>query len=200
MQSSFIRCAAAVGLLLFTGAALAHPGHGTHTLAAGLLHPFGLDHLLALLAVGLWSVLALPARKAWQGPALFVLALLAAGVLGWMGFMLPWQGQALALSVLLFGALLLLSTLRRVPLGWGLGLVALAGVVHGLAHGFQVPGSGAGVYALGLVLSTALLHGLGVLLGLGIRRWLAARQGLVFAGLGAALGLAGLALFGQLAA
>ena len=189
--------ALAAGLMLTSAAAMAHPGHGAHTLAAGLLHPLGWDHLLAVLAVGLWSVLALPAQRVWQGPVLFLLAMLGAVLLGWSGFMLPYLSHALALSVLLFGPLLWLSTQNKAPLALGLGLVALAGALHGLSHGFAVPGAGAAVYALGLVLSTAALHGAGALLGWAIRHRAAAQRRLTLGGVGAALGLAGLFLFGQ---
>ena len=75
MQAKIIRTAVLLGGLLAAGAAAAHPGHGGHTLTDGLAHAFALDHLLAVLAVGLWAVLALPVGRAWQGPTLFLLAL-----------------------------------------------------------------------------------------------------------------------------
>jgi len=203
MRATLIRTMVLGCGLLGAGAALAHPGHGGHGFAAGLMHPLGLDHLLAVLAVGLWSVLALPAGKAWQGPALFMAALLATALLGLMGFMLPFMELALTASVLLFGVLLLLAaTGRRLPTAAGLGLVALAAAWHGLAHGFAAPGAGLGVYALGLLLATALLHGAGMALGLALQRRLSARHRRVaVSGLGAALLAGGTALLlGQLAA
>ena len=65
------RLAAAALLMGLAGAAQAHTGHGTHSLMEGLAHPFGLDHLLAMLAVGVWSVSALPQGKAWWGQPCF---------------------------------------------------------------------------------------------------------------------------------
>ena len=79
------RLAAAALLMGLAGAAQAHTGHGTHSLMEGLAHPFGLDHLLAMLAVGVWSVSALPQGKAWWGPATFLLALVASAALGAAG-------------------------------------------------------------------------------------------------------------------
>jgi len=192
MQTQLVRSLLLLGGLLAAGAAVAHPGHGAHdghTLAAGLAHPLAADHLLAVLAVGLWSVLALPKGKAWQGPALFLLALPLAAWAGLTGFMLPFMGWALALSVLLFGVLLLLAAARqRVPAALGLGLVLLAGLLHGLSHGFAAPGAGLAVYGLGIMVATAAMHGAGMLVGLGVQRWLTERSRRVaVTGLGGAL-------------
>ena len=71
-----------LSMLLAAGVAQAHPGHGAHGLTEGLAHPLGLDHLLAMVAVGMWSAAALPARRALMGPAVFVLALLAGAAAG----------------------------------------------------------------------------------------------------------------------
>lgn len=200
MQSQNIRRLSAAALLAsLAGVAQAHTGHGTHSLMEGLSHPFGLDHLLAMVAVGVWSVSALPKAKAWQGPAAFLLALLLGAVQGAAGVSLPFLEQGVALSVVLFGALLLLAR-QRVPAAAGLGLVAAAAALHGLAHGGEAPATGFGGYALGFVLTTAALHTSGVIAGLGIRRWLAQRSGLALGSLGTVLGAAGLYLFGQLAA
>ncbi|BAO84329.1 MAG: HupE/UreJ family protein [Betaproteobacteria bacterium] len=203
MQAKIIRTAVLLGGLLAAGAAAAHPGHGGHTLTDGLAHAFALDHLLAVLAVGLWAVLALPVGRAWQGPTLFLLALPLAALLGLTGFMLPFMQWALALSVLLFGVLLLLAATRqRLPLGVGLTLVLLAGLLHGLSHGFAAPGAGLAAYALGIVAATAALHGAGMLLGLGVQRWLSERsRQIAVTGLGGAmLAGGGLLLAGHLAA
>lgn len=200
MQSQNIRRLSAAALLAsLAGAAQAHTGHGTHSFMEGLSHPFGLDHLLAMVAVGVWSVSALPKAKAWQGPAAFLLALLLGAALGAAGVSLPFLEQGVALSVVLFGALLLMAR-QRVPAAAGLGLVAAAAALHGLAHGGEAPASGFAGYALGFLLTTAALHTSGVLAGLGIRRWLAQRSGLALGGLGTVLGASGLYLFGQLAA
>jgi urease accessory protein len=162
----------------------------------GLAHPFGPDHLLAMLAVGVWSVSALPARQAWQGPATFLLALVASAALGASGVTLPYLEHAIALSVVLFGAMLVVAA-KPLPTARGLALVAMAASLHGLAHGAEAPETGFAGYAAGFLLTTAALHLGGVGLGLAIRRGLAARSTAVLGGLGTLLGLAGLYLFSQ---
>jgi len=200
MQSKNIRRVAAVALMAgVASTAQAHTGHGTHSLMEGLVHPFGLDHLLAMVAVGVWSVSALPQGKAWQGPATFLLALVASAVLGAAGLTVPFLEHGVSLSVVLFGAMLLLAR-QPMPTGMGLSLVAAAASLHGLAHGAETPASGFAGYAVGFLLTTASLHIAGVFAGLGIRRALAERSHWALGGLGAVLGATGLVLFGQLAA
>ena len=200
MQSKTIRRATAAALLAgLAGAAQAHTGHGTHSLMEGLVHPFGLDHLLAMVAVGVWSVSALPQGKAWQGPATFLLALVISAALGAAGVTVPYLEHAISLSVVLFGLMLIVAQ-RAMPVALGLGLIAAASSLHGLAHGAETPETGFAGYAAGFMLTTAVLHISGVGVGLAIQRWLAERRGAVLGGLGAAVGAAGLYLFGQLAA
>lgn len=186
---------AALATAAFT--AQAHTGHGTHSLMEGLVHPFGLDHLLAMVAVGVWSVSALPAGKAWQGPAVFLLALIASATLGMLGVTLPYLEHGVSLSVVLFGLMLIAAT-RPVPPVIGLCLIALASSLHGLAHGSETPESGFAGYALGFLVTTAALHIGGVGIGLSIQRLMTERRGMALGGLGAALGGAGLYLFAQL--
>ena len=184
-------------LLSASLAAQAHTGHGTNSLMEGLVHPFGPDHLLAMVAVGIWSVSALPPGKAWQGPATFLLALAISAALGVLGVTVPYLEHGVSLSVVLFGAMLVLAR-RPMPPAIGLGLIAAAASLHGLAHGSETPASGFAGYAVGFLLTTAVLHVGGVGIGLAIQRWLAGRSGIVLGGLGAALGAAGVYLFGQL--
>lgn len=162
------RWCATAALLLAAGAAQAHPGHGEAGFVQALAHPFlGLDHLLAMVATGVWSVAALPAGRRLAGPAVFV-ALLTAGVLlAWAGITLPGIEAGVALSVTLFGAMLLAG--RRLAVLPGLMLVALAALLHGSAHGSELAG-GAGMLAtgLGIALGSALLHGAGLALGRGL--------------------------------
>ena len=182
------------------GAAQAHPGHDTTSLVDGLVHPFtGFDHLLAMVAVGVWSVSALPQGKAWQGPATFLLALVISAALGAAGVTVPYLEHSISLSVVLFGLMLVVAQ-RAMPVALGLGLIAAASSLHGLAHGAETPETGFAGYAAGFMLTTAVLHISGVGVGLAIQRWLAERRGAVLGGLGAAVGAAGLYLFGQLAA
>lgn len=162
------RWCATAALLLAAGAAQAHPGHGEAGFVQALAHPFlGLDHLLAMVATGVWSVTALPPGRRLAGPAVFV-ALLTAGVLlAWAGITLPGIEAGVALSVTLFGAMLLAG--RRLAVLPGLMLVALAALLHGSAHGSELAG-GAGMLAtgLGIALGSALLHGAGLALGRGL--------------------------------
>ena len=191
------RLAVSATSLCLATAAQAHTGHGTSSFMSGLVHPFGLDHLLAMVAVGLWSVSALPRGKAWWGPATFMMALLASAALGVAGVTVPYLEHAIALSVVGFGAMLMLAR-SGLPLGLGLGLVAAAASLHGLAHGSETPDTGFAGYAVGFLLTTAVLHAGGVGLGLAIRRWMTERGPLALTGLGVALGVTGLALVTQL--
>lgn len=184
-------------LALVAGLAQAHTGHGTTGVFEGLVHPFGLDHLLAMVAVGMWSVSALPARKAWWGPATFLLTLVLGAALGAMGLTMPWLEQLVSLSVVLFGVMLVASR-QKMPLALGLGLVALASSMHGLAHGAETPDTGFAGYAAGFLLTTATLHLGGVAAGLGVRRYLARTENWVITATGTLLGGAGLYLFSQL--
>lgn len=184
-------------LALAAGLAQAHTGHGTSGFVEGLVHPFGLDHLLAMVAVGMWSVSALPANKAWWGPAAFMLSLIASAALGATGFSVPFLEPMIALSVVLFGVLLV-STRQKMPIALGLGMVALAASLHGLAHGAETPQTGFATYAVGFLVTTGALHFGGVLTGLAMRRFFARTATWVISVLGTLFGAAGLYLFSQL--
>lgn len=167
------RHAGAATLALLAGSASAHTGHGTLDLLAGLEHPFGLDHLLAMVAVGLWSARALPVGQRGLGPLVFLAAMSLGAVAAMAGMAVPGMEAALAASVLLMGAMLAFA--RRLPAAPGLGLVATAAVLHGLAHGSELPaGAGFAPYAVGFLLTTAALHLAGLALGL---RFAQARDG-----------------------
>jgi urease accessory protein len=186
-----------VGVLaLATGMAQAHNGHDTSGVVAGLVHPLGLDHLLVMLAVGIWSVSALPAGKAWWGPAVFMMTLLLSAVLGATGLSVPFLEPLISLTVVLLGVMLMLSR-QGTPVAFGLGLVTLVASLHGLAHGAETPGSGFAGYALGFLLSTATLHVAGLVAGRGIKHQLARTTTLVVTGLGTLCGAAGLYLVGS---
>lgn len=197
LSNPFVRSAALVVLLLAAGAAQAHTGHGTSGVSEGLTHPLGFDHLLAMVAVGLWSVSSLPAHKAWWGPATFMLALAFSAALGNMGVSLPQLEQMTSLSVVMLGAMLVLSRFK-LPTTLGLGLVALVASLHGLAHGIEAPASGFAGYAVGFLASTAALHFGGVTAGLSLQRYLAQKTTWALAGLGSLFGGSGLYLFSQL--
>jgi urease accessory protein len=149
----------AAALSLVAAPAFAHTGVGaTSGFAAGFAHPlFGLDHLLAMVAVGAWAAL-LGGRAVWLVPAAFVAAMVAGGTLAVSGVALPMVETAIALSVVVLGALVAVNA--RVVLGVGMAIAAAFAVFHGHAHGSELPASlGA---AVGFVLATALLHAAGI--------------------------------------
>ena len=196
-STRWYRVAAALLLCLLAGASQAHTGHGTSGLWEGLAHPVGLDHLLAMVAVGLWSVSALPASKAWWGPAAFMASLVFGAILGVMGVTLPFLESAIALSVVLFGIMLALVQ-QKMPTALGLGVMALAAFFHGIAHGAESPEAGFASYAAGFLLTTAVFHFGCVLAGLGICRFVPGKAAVVLAGLGALCSGAGMYLFSQI--
>src|SRR3989339_1613986 len=196
LTQNTVRGLGLMALGLFAGLAQAHTGHGTSGISEGMAHPFGADHLLAMVAVGIWSVSALPANKAWWGPATFMLSLVASAALGAAGFGVPFLEQMISLSVVLFGAMLVLSR-QKMPVALGLGLVAMAASLHGLAHGAETPATGFAAYAVGFLATTAALHFGGVSIGQGIRTYLAEKSAWVMAGLGTLFGSAGMYLLGQ---
>lgn len=164
-----IAAAAAVAALLLPSIALAHPGHlGPHTLLSGLEHPVtGLDHILAMVAVGLWASQR-GGRALWFWPSVFVTVMLAGGFLGMEGIALPFVEPGIAASILVLGLLVASSAMLSV---WaGAVIVATFALFHGNAHGLEAPETGASfLYALGFAASTAALHGAGLALGLAAR-------------------------------
>ncbi len=198
MKQVHLRGIAAIALAGFAGAAAAHTGHGTESFFEGIVHPFGLDHLLAMVAVGLWSVFALPDGRAWMGPATFMAALVSSAALGISGFTLPLLEVVIAGSVLIFGAMIVLAT-RRTPGGSGLWLVALAAGFHGLAHGAEAPAAaGFAGYAAGFLITTAALHFGGICVGLSVRRLFANRSSQIVGAIGLACSGAGVVLISHL--
>lgn len=195
-RSTATRALALLALGTLGSAAQAHTGHGTVGFVMGAAHPLGLDHLLAMLAVGLWSTKAWPQGEVWKGPAAFMSAMLVSGLLGASGLALPMLEHLIALSVVLFGAMLVLGH-RALPAGLALGVIALSGTLHGWAHGAEAPQAGFATYAVGFLATTALLHASGVVAGLALRKALTERKDWVTPCLGALLGAAGVALLGQ---
>jgi urease accessory protein len=126
-----------------------------------------------------------------------MVALALSAVLGASGVTIPFLEHAIALSVSLFGLMLIVAA-KPMPKAFGLGLIAVAASLHGLAHGAETPETGFAGYAAGFLFTTAVLHLGGVGIGLSIRRWLAERSVPVLTTLGSGLGLAGVYLFSQL--
>ncbi|GGJ27505.1 hypothetical protein GCM10008938_12040 [Deinococcus roseus] len=152
----------------------------------GFSHPLtGLDHLLAMVAVGIWAT-QLKGKAVWAVPATFVLLMLLGGVLGMLGMALPFVETGILASVLLLGLLILLQA--RFSLMSSMALVGLFAVFHGHAHGAEMPATATGLqYALGFVLATAGLHLSGLAVSLLLKRLLPA-QTLRYTGLGVLLG------------
>ncbi|MEE4297869.1 MAG: HupE/UreJ family protein [Pseudomonadales bacterium] len=179
-------------LLLWPSQAVAHADHGTtvgvfDSLVAGLLHPIlGPDHLLAMVAVGLWGAfLGRPAI--WVLPVVFPMVMAVGGALGIAGLPLPFVEAGIALSALALG--LAVACAARPPLPVAAVLVGAFAIFHGHAHGTELPEAASPLaYALGFVAATGLLHGAGIVMGL-LVRWPAGRTA-VRAG-GGLIGLAG---------
>jgi urease accessory protein len=166
------RTIALAALCLFAGTASAHTGvHAGSGLAGGLAHPFmGLDHLLAMLAVGAWAAQQ-GGRALWAVPSAFVGAMLLGGAYAYAGGVLPQVETVIALSVLALG--LLISTRRRWSLPAGMAIAATFAVFHGHAHAAEMPQFAAPLlYAAGFAAATAVLHGAGIVGGLVGRQWL----------------------------
>ena len=183
--------ATVAALVLGPAAALAHPGHGADqgAFASGLLHPLtGLDHLLAMVAVGLWAALS-GGRALWALPAAFVVAMLAGFGLGAGGLPLPAVEPVILASVIVVGALV--AAAARAPVPLAVALVALFGLAHGHAHGTEGPAAGLVAYAAGFALVTAGLHAAGLGIGLALET---ARREVVVRALGGAAALGGVAL------
>jgi urease accessory protein len=165
-----------IPFLLFPTAALAHPGHlgGHSAFAEGWMHPIGgIDHVLAMVAVGLWAATATDRRAIWALPLSFMSAMVLGGALGAAGVHLPAVEPMILASSVLLGLAVALA-LRPSP-RLALPVVALFGVMHGHAHGAEGPASGLAAYAAGFVLATGALHLAGIGLGrLGLTRLLGA--------------------------
>lgn len=174
--------------------ASAHPGHdGDHgfgwDFSGGFAHPFGgWDHLLAMIAVGLWAA-QLGGRARWLVPAAFVGVMTLGAILGHGGLAIAGTEQAVAASVLALG--LLAATAARLPVAAGMGIVGVFALFHGLAHGAEMPATAAGFeYGLGFVAATVLLHAAGVSLGF----FAARKSSAIPQAAGAAIALAGAAM------
>lgn len=191
------KAAALLALMLCSFSVNAHTGHSTSSLFEGLVHPFGLDHMLAMLAVGVWSAACLPSNKAWWGPLAFMVALVAGAMLGAGGMTLPYLEHMVSLSVVVCGGMLLLARSQH-PSSIGLMLVVVAGSMHGLAHGSEAPASGFTGYALGFLFTTAVLHFGGVLASVGLRKYMTDKAVRITQLLGGVFGGTGIYLFSQL--
>jgi urease accessory protein len=165
MIRSILRLSA-VALTLLPIAASAHVGVGdTHGFVHGFSHPLrGIDHVLAMVAVGLFAA-HLGGRALWLVPMTFVSVMGLAGVAGMAGVKLPFVEIGIGLSVVVLG--LVVAFQLNVPTLVAMALVGFFAIFHGHAHGTEMPESASGfAYGVGFLCATALLHAIGVGLGL----------------------------------
>ena len=164
------RALLAASLVLVPTLAFAHAGPAghTHDLVSGFAHPIGgLDHLLAMVAVGLFAA-QLGGRALWLVPASFVATMAAAGFAGMAGVHVPLAEAGIVLSIVVLGAVVALRL--AMPVAAAMALVAFFAIFHGYAHGLETPETASGLlYGLGFLAATALLHGLGIAIGLALR-------------------------------
>jgi urease accessory protein len=169
-------------VLLCPLVAQAHPGTSGHAhgFNEGLFHPItGLDHICAMVAVGLWAAQR-GGRAIWLVPLTFVSAMALGGLLGTAGAQVPFVKQGIVASVLVLGVLI--AAALRLPVAVSAAIVGLFAVFHGFAHGAEMPINASGsAYGIGFVLATATLHLFGLGIGLMMQRYGEIR-GIRFAG------------------
>ncbi|WP_051978836.1 HupE/UreJ family protein [Edaphobacter aggregans] len=159
-----------VFMLLNADSAFAHPLKGEAVgFLTGFRHPVsGLDHVLAMVAVGLWGA-QLGAPAVWVLPVAFPMVMAFGGMLGLMGIPLPGTEYGIALSAILLGAAIMFEV--RPPLAPAAMLVGFFAIFHGHAHGTELPpGQSALLYSMGFVVATGCLHALGIGIG-AVHRW-----------------------------
>jgi urease accessory protein len=179
----------AFALAFAARAAFAHEQTGAAAgFLTGLRHPVsGPDHVLAMLAVGLWGA-QLGAPAIWLLPVTFPMVMACGGFLGLVGIPLPGVELGIAASALLLGAMV--AAEARPPLPLAAALVGFFAVFHGHAHGAELPAGQSGLtYSIGFVVATGSLHAAGIAIGL-IHRWPWGRGALRAAG--AAVAAAGI--------
>ena len=187
-RSARVRLAAALLVASWPVAALAHAEAGAAAgFLAGLRHPAsGLDHVLAMIAVGLWGAqLGKPAI--WALPVTFPMVMAFGGMTGLMGLPLPGVEVGIAASAIALGAMV--AAEAKPPIAAAALLVGLFAIFHGHAHGTELPAGASGItYSIGFVVSTGTLHAVGIGIGLA-HRWPGGRTAL--RGAGALVALAG---------
>lgn len=183
-----VACGLALGVA-GSGLAVAHEAAPSGGFGAGFLHPLGgLDHVVAMVAVGLWGA-HLGAPAVWLLPVVFPLVMAFGGILGLAGVPMPAIEIGIALSAVVLGSLI--AGAVRAPIWIAAIVVGAFAIFHGHAHGAELPaGAGAVAYSAGFVVATGLLHLSGIALS-GLNRWRAGAW-IVRAG-GVAISLAGLA-------
>ena len=157
-------------IALWPASAFAHVQQGEAAgFLTGFLHPIsGLDHVLAMVAVGLWGA-QLGAPAIWVLPVAFPLVMAMGGMLGLMGVPVPGIEYGIAASAILLGAAVMFEV--RASLVVTALLVGVFAIFHGHAHGTELPpGQSALLYSMGFVIATGCLHALGIGIG-AVHRW-----------------------------
>lgn len=171
MAHGMTRTVATMSLVLAASPAFAHVGVGDIShFSSGFFHPLlGLDHVLAMVAVGLYAS-QLGRRNVWLVPFAFVSTMIVGGLLGYNGVPLPHVEQGIGASVVIMGVAIAAGL--ELPTVAAMGLVASFALFHGHAHGNE--GVGAGMlflpYAAGFIVATTALHCVGICIGLGLKK------------------------------
>ena len=189
MRSHLLSLGLVGSMVLWPAPALAHVEGGEAAgLLSGLRHPVsGLDHILAMVAVGLWGAQLGP-PAVWLLPVTFPMVMACGGMVGLMGLALPGIEIGIAVSAIILGAMVACEA--RPPLGVAAVLVGFFGIFHGHAHGAELPaGADAVLYSIGFVVATGCLHAAGIGIGL-IHHWPVGKVTLRI--LGVAVSLAGM--------
>jgi urease accessory protein len=150
--------------------ASAHTGAGTvFSFHSGLLHPLGgLDHLLAMFAVGLLAA-QLGGRAIWLVPGAFVTMMVAGAFVGFAGIEIPGVELGIVLSIVAIALPVALAL--GMPAGLAMAYVGFFALFHGYAHGTELPAeAGAMPYIAGFVIATALIHAAGIAAGIALGR------------------------------
>ncbi|GAB4348215.1 MAG: HupE/UreJ family protein [Oricola sp.] len=168
----------AAAALLFASAipAFAHLDPGEHgSLAAGLSHPlYGIDHILAMVAVGIWAAM-IGGRAVWAVPATFVSLMAAGYAASFLGMPLPYVEPAILASIVAFGLLIALAA--PIPAGLVLAVTGFFAVFHGYAHGSELGSAGAMAFGAGFLVATAVLHAAGAGFGIAVQNLLDGARG-----------------------
>lgn len=194
INSALAFAAATLAATTVSTAALAHTGVGaTAGFTAGFGHPMGgLDHILAMVGVGLFAWM-LKGRALWLVPAAFVAMMAVGGVLGVLQVPVPMVELGIVLSIVVIGGLVALG--KSIPVAAAMAIVGVFAVFHGHAHGTEMPETMSGLsYGIGFMVATALLHAAGIGAGFAIGKIGEARGLQVARGGGAAMAAIGVAI------
>lgn len=183
---------ALVAIAVSSAPAFAHLNPAEHgSFASGMSHPlFGVDHILAMVAVGLWAAL-IGGRALWAAPLAFVGAMGLGFLACMLGLALPFVEPVILASVIVLGLVVALA--MPVPIWLCAGVIGFFAFFHGHAHGGEIGAAGMLPYAAGFAVATAMLHATGIAIGLGLGRLFGGNTGrIVTRTAGAATALGGL--------